>query len=109
MGDAHETYSANVRACNAGTEKPGNEIPPSCWAGRIKALHPLKVYTHRANLVVVQRMTDGAEEGTYINIPISSYLPQTGDDGFEFSPNPRSDGTYGSGNGVFAFKRTTGK
>ena len=107
--DAQKTYSAHVRALNAGGEKLGNEIPPGCWAERIKALHPLKVYTHRANIVVVQRLNDSVEEGKYINILISSYLPQTGDDGFVFSPNPKSGSTYRLGNGVFDFKRTTDK
>ncbi len=107
--DAQKTYSAHVGALNAAGEKLGNEIPPGCWAERIKALHPLKVYTHRANIVVVQRMNDGVEEGKYIDILISSYLPQTGDDGFVFSPNPTSGNTYQLGSGVFDFKRTVGK
>ena len=71
-----------------------------------KSLHPVKVYTHRVNIVVVQRMRGETEEGKYIYIMISSYLPQSGDDGFVFSPNPRSGNTYSLGDGVFDFKRT---
>jgi len=51
----------------------------------------------------------GTEEGKYINIPVSSYFPHTGEDGFVFSPNPRSGDTYTLGSGVFDFKRTRSK
>lgn len=93
-------YGAYVRA-NAGTEKWSDEIPPTYWADRIKALHPLRVYTHRANIVVVQKIVGDIEEGKYITIIISSYIPQTGDDGFEFIPNPRTE--------VYDFKRIRSK
>ena len=82
---------------------------PTYWADGIKALNPIKVYTHRINLVVVQRIGDGIEEGKYIYIPISSYLPKTGDDGFTFSPEPMNGNIYTLGNGVFDFKRTRSK
>ena len=108
-GDAHATYVAHVRAINAGTETSSAEIPPACWADGIKALDPIKVYTHRVNIVVVQRAGDGTEEGKYIYVPVSSYLPETGDDGFVFSPNPRTGDTYTLGDGVFDFKRTRSK
>jgi hypothetical protein len=101
--DATETYAAFV---NAGTQESGADIPPAHWAERIRALQPLKVYTHRVNIVVVQRVTDGIEEGKYIYIPISSYLPEQGDDGFEFTPNPRTGNTYTLGDGIFEFVRT---
>ncbi len=87
---------------------PGSEdgIPSQYWADPIKALHPVKVYTHRVNLVVVRHVHDGIEEGKYIYISISSYLPWPGDDGFEFTPNPLSGNKYTLGEGVFDFKRT---
>jgi hypothetical protein len=105
-GDAYRTYAAYVRAINAGTEKWNAEIPPTYWADRVKALNPIKVYTHRVNIVVVQKNADGKEKGKYIYIPISSYLPQSGDDRFELTPNPRTGNTYSLGNGVFDFKRS---
>ncbi len=114
-GDAYATYAAHHRAIKAGTETLVTEtpstyrIPSTYWADRIKALNPIKVYTHRINLVVVQRISDGIEEGKYIYIPISSYLPKTGDDGFLFSPEPLNGNTYRLGNGVFDFKRTRSK
>jgi hypothetical protein len=104
--DALQTYTAHVRAVSAGTEQPGSDIPPAYWAEGIKALQPLRVYTHRINIVVVQHVADGTEEGKYIYIPVSSYLPQSGDDGFEFTPNPRVGNTYSLGSGIFEFERT---
>jgi hypothetical protein len=108
-GDAHETYAAYGRAIRAGSIKSSDEIPEAYWADRIRALNPIKVYTHRVNIVVVQRVRDGTEEGKYIYIPISSYLPETGDDSFVFSPNPMTGDTYTLGNGVFDFKRMASK
>lgn len=104
--DAQATHAAYTRATIAGTEKPRDVIPPACWSAGIKQLKPLKVYTHRVNIVVVQRVTETTEEGKYIYIPISSYLPHSGDDGFVFKPNPRTGNTYTLGNGVFDFQRT---
>ncbi len=96
---AEQTY-ANARS----TSPTEGVIPPECWAAPIKALHPITVYTHRVNLVVVQRVHDGIEEGKYLYIPISSYLPHSGDDGFEFSPDKDT-----LGKGVYDFKRTVSK
>ena len=107
--DAWATLVARQRATRGGTKDPTNEIYPTYWADGIKALNPIKVYTHRVNIVVVQRISDGVEEGKYIYIPISSYLPMTGDDGFVFSPEPLSGNTYTLGDGVFDFKRTINK
>jgi hypothetical protein len=108
-GAAHRTYASYVAAVNAGKETasgPRCDIPASYWATLLKMLNPIQIYTHQNNVVVVQRIRRGVEEGNYIYIPISSYLPQTGDDGFEFSPNPRTkDGHYLLGDGVFDFKR----
>lgn len=105
-GDAQATHAAYVRAIDAGAETLTTEIPSTYWADRIRALNPIKVYTHRINIVVVQRISDGTEEGKYIYIPISSYLPHTGDDGFAFSPDPKSGDIYTLGSGVFDYKRT---
>src|SRR4030042_7069907 len=104
-GDAYKTYVSHGRAIRAGTENPSDEIPPAYWADRIKALNPVKVYIHRVNIVVVQS-SNGIERGKYIYIPISSYLPQSGDDGFQFTPNPLTGNTYSLGSVVFDFQRT---
>lgn len=106
---AEATYLAHLRTFNAGTEKSTDEIPPAYWADGINALKPVKVYEHRVNIVVVQRVSGGTEEGKYIYISDSSYLPQTGPDGFVLSPNPTSGNIYTLGDGVFDFKRTRTK
>jgi len=85
--------------------EPSNTIPPLYWADKIKALDPLKVYTHRVNIVVVQDQYSSVESGKYISIPISSYLPMSGDDGFVFTPDPRSGNEYHAA-AVLDFVRT---
>ena len=70
------------------------------------ALHPLRVYSHRVNIVVVQKESDSVEEGTYICPLISSYYPMNGQDGFTYQPNPLNNGVYDSRTGVFHYTRT---
>ena len=84
-GAAYETHVQYVRAVNAGTEKLSEDIPEQYWADGIKALKPIKVYRHRTNIVAVQRLSSETEQGKYIYIPVSSYIPQSGDDGFTFT------------------------
>jgi outer membrane murein-binding lipoprotein Lpp len=109
MRSAYATYAAYMIA-NAGKSKSINEIPPAYWAAGIKQLNPVKVYIHQVNIVVVQRVTDGIEEGKYICIPLSSYgSPRTGDDGFVLSRNPSDGKTFPLGYQIFDFKRTTSK
>ena len=103
---AHETYARYVRAVNAGDEVRSDVIPDRYWADAIRALKPIKVYTHRANIVVAQRLSQHLEEGKYISIPISSFLPQDGVDGFSLTPNPQTDGASHLANGVFDYRRT---
>ncbi len=69
-------------------------IPPLYWAALIKQLRPVRVYTHMANIVVVQGTADRVEQGKYIQTPVSSWLPVSGVDGFVFSPNPKQGKTY---------------
>ncbi len=89
-------------------EGNGADIPSRYWEEKIKALQPIKVYLHRMNLVVVQRVRDNIEEGKYIYLPISSYLPSSGDDGFEFTPNPLPGKEYRM-HEVLDFKRARSK
>jgi hypothetical protein len=97
---AQDTYVRFLKTREGGVIPSGQEIPASCWAGGIRALHPIRVYLHRVNVVVVQKATGSVEQGKYIYIPISSYLPQSGDDGFTFAnPNgPVWDFTRSAGN-----------
>jgi hypothetical protein len=105
QGAAHQTYAAHVRAVNAGETARSEGIPPLYWADKIKELNPLKVYKHRVNIVVVQKVSGIVEEGKYIYIPVSSYLPMSGDDGFVFTPNPKKGNKYHC-HEVLDFRRT---
>jgi hypothetical protein len=111
---AEETYANYNRAFQAGREKlqpegGRHEIPSKYWAEVIKGLKPLSVYLHRMNVVVVQRITDGIEEGKYIFILISSYAPQNGVDGFEYTPNPQRNNLFYAGDEVLDYRRVLKK
>ena len=71
----------------------------------MQRLNPLKVYTHRGNLVVVRRVKDGIEHGKYIDLPVAPFHPVSAwfshkhaVDGFVFRP--------ARGEGVFNYTRT---
>ena len=99
-----DTYAKYANALRAGQETAvgdEREIPAEYWCDAIKALNPVKVYLHRLNVVVVQHIENGTEEGKYIYNLLSSYSPQTGGDGFVFTQDPVT--------GVLDFKRTIGK
>ena len=102
---AYETYARYVRAIHAGEEIATPEIPRRFWAEGIKELKPIKVYTHRVNIVATQKFRDNVEEGKYIYIPVSSYLPMDGIDGFTFQPNPMKGNQYNLGDGIFDYQR----
>ncbi len=105
VGEAHKTHIAYVKGRNhQGVEIPYN-IPSVYWADGIRTLDPACVYLHKGNVVVVQTDSDGVERGKYICIPISSYLPMTGEDGFTFRPDPRKGDTFSPGRCVFDFER----
>ena len=93
---ALQTHIRYIKAVNSGAQKPSVEIAKQYWADEIKRLKPIRVYRHRGNIVVVQRASANREEGLYISILISSYAPQSGDDGFTFTD---------IGNSVYDFKR----
>jgi hypothetical protein len=102
---ANRTFSNYVHSEEAKETKAQGDIPPKYWTASIRALKPIRVYLHRINVVVVQRVVNGVEEGKYIYIPVSSYLPMSGDDGFTFTPNPLKGNTYDTGDGIFDFQR----
>lgn len=58
-------------------EKPGAEVHPSYWDPGIQSLHPVNVHLHQGNLVVVQKVTDGMEQGKYIELPVSPFHPKS--------------------------------
>ena len=93
---ALQTHIQYIKAVNSGAQEPSVEIAKKYWTDEIKRLKPIRVYRHRGNIVVVQRASANWEEGLYISIMISSYAPQSGDDGFTFTE---------IGNSVYDFKR----
>lgn len=84
-GAAWKTHRDYIRDLNKEKKEFSEKIPERYWADEIKALNPVEVYIHRVNIVVVEKVSGGVEHGRYIYIPISSYMPMSGDDGFEFS------------------------
>ena len=103
---AEQTAAVYGRAIHKGESSSSTEIPERYWARAIRELKPIKVYTHMVNIVVVQKVRDNVEEGKYIYIPISSYLPMDGTDGFTYQPNPLKGNEYHLGDGVFDYQRT---
>ncbi len=111
---AHETYVNYNRAYQAGkvtVQREGDEVqlPSNYWADPIMALNPLKVYMHRMNIVVVLQFNGKIEEGKYILLPITSYLPTNGVDGFEYTPNPQRDNKFYAGDEVLDYRRVRSK
>jgi hypothetical protein len=82
---AHETYTRYAKAADPDQLTLSDKIPKQYWTDKIKQLKPIKVYIHRGNIVVVQRTSANVEEGKYLYMPISSYAPHNGDDGFSFT------------------------
>ncbi len=88
--DAWQTEANYSEAVLLHKDRPRKEIPSVYWEPRIQQLHPLKVYIHRLNLVVVQKEQDGKEYGRYVYLPTAPYMPKTswfpktGVDGFVF-------------------------
>ncbi|MDI1310867.1 hypothetical protein [Prosthecobacter sp.] len=103
--DAWRTLSSYDEAVLKHRETFRREIPPTYWDLGIQRLHPVKVYTHRGNLVVVQSVTDGVEHGKYIDLPVARFHPVSAwfsnkhvVNGFVFRP--------ARGTAVFNFTRT---
>jgi hypothetical protein len=88
--DAWRTLEAYDKALLAHRDKMRGDVPAKYWAPRIQELHPIRVYVHRMNLVVVQKVENGMEHGRYVYLPVSPYFPKptwfpkSGVDGFVF-------------------------
>ena len=59
------------------------------------------------NVVVVQKVSAGKEEGVYIYGTYSSHLPFDGQYGFALTPKPNIGNTYTLGTGVFSYQKMT--
>ena len=93
---ALQTHAQYIKAVNSGAQERSEEISKKYWTDEIKRLNPINVYMHRSNFVVVQKASANRQEGLYISMMISSYAPQSGDDGFTFTD---------LGNNVYKFER----
>lgn len=80
---ALEMQFAFVKEIGAHGGPPDDQIPSNYWNDPIKALNPIRIYSHRMNILVVQQINDRVETGKYICSPISSYWPQSGADGLD--------------------------
>ncbi len=101
-GAAVRTLLDYDQAVRTGKESNREEIPSPYWAASIQALNPVRVYLHKGNVVVIQRVHEGVEEGKYICIPLSPYVPQSGDDGYRFTGSTSN----ATGYMTFDFRRT---
>lgn len=107
------TPLAGCRAVPAPRKAPAesvrttNDVPMDEWSEAIGRLAPLRVYEHNNNLVVVQSVEDGVQQGVYINRAVSSYYPVPGseDDGFVFGEEVRDGEEFGTGSTVLDFVR----
>ena len=102
---ARETYHAMRR--ERGVDVDAFNIPSGLWADPIRALHPVRVYMHHYNTVIVLKESDGFEEGVYVCLPISSWIPRSGVDGFVFTRIDGEgpvDGRHSDS--IYLFKRT---
>jgi hypothetical protein len=90
---AWQTQARQVRAARTSE----GDVPAELWGEALKELKPQRVYFHHVNVVAVLRTEGQTEEGLYICIPISSYIPTRGTDGFEYTRVAPD---------VFAYRRT---
>ncbi len=60
------------------------DIPKMYWSPELEVLKPIRIYIHRVNVVLVQEEEQGIERGVYFQIPESSYICRSGEDGFTF-------------------------
>ena len=88
--DAWQTQARHVKAARSSE----GDVPPELWGDALKELKPLRVYCHRVNVVAVLRADGQTEEGLYICIPISSFIPTAGTDGFEYTSLARDVWAY---------------
>ena len=55
------------------------KVPNEYWAKEIKEENPIRVYSHNNNIALVLDDNESIEEGLYIYVAFSSYIPQSDD------------------------------
>ena len=68
-----EAISSTMGKWNDGT------LASEEWPEAVRALKPLRVYSDRMNAVIALSQEGGVETGIYVYVPISSYIPRSGD------------------------------
>ena len=78
-------------------QKPSNvEISEKRWGPALRRLKPIRLCNDRVNVMITLVDDAGQEEGLYVNLPISSYIPEKDRFvAFESLSQPQ-DGAFGS-------------
>ncbi|MBU0992819.1 MAG: hypothetical protein KJ737_10040 [Proteobacteria bacterium] len=71
-----KTMSAYNRKTREGVSGAFQEIPEIYWHEDIKEMNPVWVYQHNNNLAIVLDVSENTEEGIYVYVSSSSYLPE---------------------------------
>ena len=70
--EAHQAFRQLVTKENHAS----TNIPPEFWGPTINSLKPLRVLNDRVNIQIVLTERDGIEAGFYVNLPLSSFIPE---------------------------------
>ena len=70
---ANNAYKLHVNGPRM-KESP-DDIDKANWGDAIARLKPIRVRNDRVNIAIVLAENDGVEEGLYVSLPISSYIP----------------------------------
>ena len=74
-GAAYYTYALYNRAAQQGELVSPDAISERHWAEEVRDLKPIRVYLHRFNVVIVEKVADGVEEGKYDDADKSRRCP----------------------------------
>ena len=70
---ANKTFQQHVKGQRK-KEAP-DDIDKAHWGNAIAKLKPIRVRDDSVNIAIVLAEKDGGEEGLYVSLPISSYMP----------------------------------
>ncbi|MBE0541234.1 MAG: protein kinase [Verrucomicrobia bacterium] len=85
-------------------QRLNDDISEKFWGETIRSLKPVRVVNDRVNIKIVLHESGGIESGFYVNLPVSSYAPQT-EEFLEFVPlSQPDDKTFGE---VYRYKLNT--
>jgi hypothetical protein len=92
------------RHARADVKARSDNIPAALWDKKLAELKPLRIVNDRVNVRIVLFEEGGIEAGFYVNLPISSYLPNP-EDFLEFLPlTEPGDRTFGQ---IYRYKAAT--